>query len=139
MLKVAPAALALMIAAAALAAAGSAAAGTPLVKGSSGPLKATLAPSSHSPKINTKWPITVTATLNGKPAHASAIYQFLVDGAPVGPTEYPFNNKHYTFTGHFSDSLVFPAASVGEPITLSVVIKDAGHTVPLNWAISAHT
>jgi hypothetical protein len=111
-------------------------AAAPLVKGSSGPLKATLAPSTHTPVINKNWPITVTATLNGKPAHATAVYQFLFAGALV-QTEYPRFDKHFSFTGHFSDNLVFPAESVGEPLTLRVVIKDAGHTVNLPWSITA--
>ena len=106
--------------------------------GSSGPLKATFAASTHTPKINQKMAITVTATLGGKPAHATAVYQFLYSGQVVG-TEYPHYNKHFSFTGHFSDSLVFPAESVGEPLTLRVVIKASGHTVNLSWSITSHT
>jgi hypothetical protein len=109
-----------------------------LVKASSGPLSATLAPSTHTPKVNAKWPIVVTATLSGKPAHATAVYEFLYDGAVVG-TGYVKNNKHFSFTGHFSDSLVFPPSSDGEPLTLSVVISSAGHTVKLDWSIKSHT
>ena len=109
-----------------------------LVKSASGPLRATLTPSTHTPKVNAKRPIVVTATLNGKPAHATAVYQFLYDGAVVG-TGYVKNNKHFSFTGHFSDSLVFPPTSVGEPLTLSVVISSAGHTVKLDWSIKSHT
>lgn len=131
--------LAALVGALTLASALPAAAAASTVSKSSGPLEATLTAANHSPKINTKWPISVTATLSGKPAHASAIYQFLFGGTPVGPTEYPHNNKHYTFTGHFSDTLDFPAASVGEPLTLRVVIKDAGHTVDLDWPITSHT
>jgi len=68
--------------AAALVAAAPALAAPKPVKGSSGPLTATLTPPpTHSPKDNVKVPITVTATLNGKPAsHASAFYQFLFAG-----------------------------------------------------------
>jgi hypothetical protein len=109
-----------------------------LVKESSGPLSATLAPSTHTPKVNAKWPITVTATLQGKPAHASAFYEFLFGGAVVS-TQYIGNNRHYSFTGHFSDQLVFPPSAAGEPLTLDVVIKAAGHTVNLDWSIKAHT
>lgn len=116
----------------------SAASSSPLVKKSSGPLTATLKPSTHTPKVNVKWPITVTATLSGKPAHATAFYQFLFAGSVVG-TGYVNNNKHFSFTGHFSDSLVFPAQSTGEPLTLDVVIKAGGHTVNLDWAITSHT
>jgi len=97
-----------------------------LVKASSGPLSATLAPSTHTPKVNAKWPIVVTATLSGKPAHATAVYEFLYDGAVVG-TGYVKNNKHFSFTGHFSDSLVFPPSSDGEPLTLSVAVTTIGH------------
>lgn len=108
-----------------------------VVKQTSGPLTATLAPSTHTPKINKNWPITVTATVKGKPAHATAAYEFLFAGMVV-QTEYPYNKKHFSFTGHFSDNLVFPAASVGQPLTLRVVIKASGHTVNLNWAVSSH-
>jgi hypothetical protein len=135
----APAALALTLAAGGLVAAVPAAAGTQQVKASKGPLSATLAASGNSPKINTRWPINVTATLNGKPAaHASAIYEFLYDGVPGGAPQYPKNNKRYTFTGHFSDNIVFPTATVGQTLTLRVVVKDAGHTVNLDWTITSH-
>jgi hypothetical protein len=113
------------------------AATAPIVTGASGQLKATLKPSTHTPKINTNWPITVTATLKGKPARATAVYQYLFGGTVVG-TAYPYSNKHYTFTGHFKDNLVFPAASVGQPLTLRVVIKSAGRTVNLNWQVTPH-
>jgi hypothetical protein len=113
-------------------------ASSPLVKGSSGPLSATLLPGSHTPKVNVKYPITVTATLSGKPAHATAIYEFLFGGAVVS-TQYVKGNKHFSFTGHYSDTLLFPSDSAGEPLTLSVVIKAAGHTVHLNWSITSHT
>ena len=114
------------------------AAAAEVIKGSSGPLAATLTPSTHTPKINTLMPISVTATLNGKPAHATAAYQFLYGGAVVAPTQYPYNNKHFSFTGHFSDKLNFPASSLGFTLTLRVVIKAAGHTVNLPCSITSH-
>jgi hypothetical protein len=101
---------------------------------SSGALVATMVPSTHDPKINAKWPLEVSATLNGKPAHASAEYQFLF-GNTVVSTQYPRSNKHFTFVGHFSDTLVFPPDAAGEPLTLQVVIGDAGHAAKLDWAI----
>jgi hypothetical protein len=115
-----------------------AAASPPLVKATSGTLSATLLPGSHAPKVNVKYPITVTATLSGKPAHATAIYEFLFGGSIVS-TQYVKNNKHFSFTGHYSDTLLFPADSAGEPLTLRVVIRAAGHTVNLNWSITSHT
>jgi hypothetical protein len=118
-------------------AAGSSAAAAPIIKGSSPPLAATLTPSTHTPKINTLVPIAVTATLNGKPAHATAVYLFLFGGSVVS-TQYPYNNKHYSFTGHFSDKLNFPASSLGIPLTVRVVIKAGGRTVNLNCSITSH-
>ena len=117
--------------------AASAAAAATIIKGSSGPLHATLTPSTHTPKINTLVPITVTATLNGKPAHATAVYEFVFGGAVVS-TQYPRSNKHFSFTGHFSDKLNFPASSLGFTLTLRVVIKAAGHTVNLPCSITSH-
>jgi hypothetical protein len=108
------------------------------VKERSGPLTATLQAGTHTPKVGVKWPLTVTATLNGKPAHATAYYQFLFGGTVVSTT-YVLGNKHFSFSGHYSDTLVFPPASSGEPLTLSVVIKAAGHTVKLPWSIKSHT
>ena len=107
------------------------------IKGSSGPLAAKLVPSTHTPKVNALVPITVTATLRGKPAHATAAYQFVFGGSVVS-TQYPYNNKHFSFTGHFSDKLNFPASSLGFTLTLRVVIKAAGHTVNLNCSITSH-
>jgi hypothetical protein len=102
---------------------------------SSGPLTATMVPSTHHPKVNAPWPLHVTATLIGKPAHARAIYQFLFGGAVVS-TQYPGkDNKHFTFVGSFNDNLVFPKTAVGYPLTLQVVIKDGGRTVNLDWPI----
>ena len=128
----------LIAGAVATAATSTAAAAATVIKGSSGPLVATLTPSTHTPKINTLVPITVAATLNGKPAHATAAYQFLYGGAVVAPTQYPRNNKHFSFTGHFSDTLNFPASSVGFTLTLRVVIKAAGRTVNLPCSITSH-
>ena len=114
----------------------SALAGTPTLNASSGPLKATMKPPpTHQPKVNTNVWITVTATLRGKPAHATAKYQFLFAGAVIS-TQYPRYDKHFTFTGRFTDNLVFPSQSVGEPLTLRVVIAAGGRTVNLDWAIT---
>jgi hypothetical protein len=122
--------------AAALAFAGSAAAATAATR-TSGPLSATLTVSTHTPKINVPMSIKVTATLKGKPAHATLIYQYLYGGAVVS-TRYPCNNKACTFTGHYSDKLTFPATSLGEPLTLQVVVKASGHTVKLDSSITSH-
>ena len=109
------------------------------LKASSGPFAVTLVPpTTHTPKVNTNVWITVVATLNGKPASkATAYYQFLFGGVVVS-TQYVDKNKHFTFTGHFKDNLVFPASAVGEPLTLRIIVKAGGRTVHFDWAITAH-
>jgi hypothetical protein len=62
--------------------AGSATAAT-VVKNSSGPLVATLTPGSHTPKINAKWPLTVTATLSSRPVRASAAFVRVIAANPI--------------------------------------------------------
>lgn len=114
------------------------AAAPPLIKASSGPLAATLAISTHTPKINTLIPITVTATLAGKPAHATVIYQFVFGGAVVSTQYARGSKKPYAFTGHFADTLNFPRTSIGFPLTFRVVIKAGGRTVNLNCSIASH-
>jgi hypothetical protein len=107
------------------------------VKGSSGPLSASMVMgTSHAPKDNVKWPLSVTATLHGKPAHATAIYEFLEGGAVVS-TQYPHSNKHFSFTGHYSDKIgPTGSLSVGQPLTMRVVISAGGYKVNRNWAIT---
>jgi hypothetical protein len=111
------------------------AASTPTVKGDSGPLTATIEPGTHHPKVNTRWPLTVTATLHGKPARATSFYLYLLGSAQVGK-EYPFGKNPYWFTGHYSDHFVWPSDSLAQPLTLQVVVSSAGHTVRLDWAVT---
>lgn len=122
----------------ALTAAGAGAA-TTLLKASSGPLTVTLSPpATHTPKVNANVWVTVTATLNGKPAaNATAYYQFLYGGMVVG-TGYVRNNKNFKFTGHFRDNLVFPPSAVGQPLTVRIIVKAGGRMVHFDWSITAH-
>ncbi len=101
----------------------------------SGPLRVTIVPSTHHPKINAKWPLEVSAAMNGKPVTAGAFYEFLF-GFAVVSTQYVHYNKHFMFHGRFTDTLVFPPASQGQALKLRVVVKAAGRTVNLDWAIT---
>jgi hypothetical protein len=107
------------------------------VKGTSGPLVGTLTANTHSPKVNVPMPIKLTASLKGKPAHATVIWKFLFGGQVVS-TQYPCNGKACSFTGHYTRSLTFPPASLDEPLTLDVVMTASGHTVNLDWAVESH-
>ena len=88
------------------------------------------------PNCKQRWPITVTARYDGKPAHATAFYQFLSGGQLVG-TQYPFSdtprNRHnqiWRFYGSFTDDTFGPfgALAVDHPLTVRAVVKVSRYT-----------
>jgi hypothetical protein len=96
---------------------------------------ATIVLGTHHPKVGSKWPLRVTATLSGKPAHATSLYLFML-GPAVVATQHPYGKNPYRFTGHYMDTFVWPADSLGQDLTLRVVISAGGHTVDLDWAVT---
>jgi hypothetical protein len=127
-------AAALLAALALLAVAGSASAATPFV--------ATLKATTHSPKANAAWPITVTVrSHSGRSLRATATYQFVYNGQVVA-TRYPSpkadlhskcnqegtcRHSAYPFTGRLRDPTVtWPARSAGIALKFRVVIKVHG-------------
>jgi len=100
-----------------------------VVTARSGPLTATLTAGTHSPKVGRAWPIHLTATSGGAPAHASVSYEYLFGGAVVA------RRAHYTFTGHFSDVFEWPAESVGYPLTFRAVVAAGANTVDLDYPV----
>lgn len=133
-------AILLTAAAAALIAAGAASAFTASYR--AGPLTATFAASTHYPNCKQLWPVTVTARYNGKPAHATAYYQFLVGGELVG-NQYPFSGTSknrsahiWHFYGSFYDNTFGPfgALAEGHRLTVRAVVQVAGiRAYPGTW------
>jgi len=133
-------ALTVAVVATALIAAGTAVASTTYSR--SGPLTASFTAGTHTPDCKQKWPVTVAATWNGHPAHASAYYQFLYQGQVVG-TQYPFSstsknphNRVWNFYKSFYDNTFGPfgANAVGQPLTVRAVVRDGKYTVyPSYW------
>jgi hypothetical protein len=126
--------LALGVTAAALIAATAASAAT--FSYSDGPLTATFSVGTNHPNCKQKWPVTVTATVNGRPAHATAFYQFLSNNQLVG-TQYPFSgtsrnpsNTKYHFFGSFTDNGFGPlgALAVGQQLYVRAVVQVGSHT-----------
>lgn len=109
------------------------------VRAASGPFVVTMVAGTHSPKANAPWPIRLTATLSGRPAHCGINYQFLFQGQQVSSQipRYPNHKPHTSFTGHFSDTLSFPANSVGYPLTLQVHVWSGSRVVNLHYALTA--
>jgi hypothetical protein len=104
---------------------------SPAAPASAASFRAHLKASGHNPTANKPWPITVTVrSASGKALRATAFYEFLFNGQVVS-TQYPApkgGTRHspLAFTGKFSDTLVWPARSVGMPLTFRVVVAVKG-------------
>jgi hypothetical protein len=110
-------------------------------------LGATFSAPTHHPNCKQLWPVTVTATFHGRPAHATAYYQFLNEGHLVG-TQYPFggtrknpHNRIYHFYRSFYDNTFGPfgALAVGHTLTVRAVVQVAGiRAYPGTWVQVRH-
>jgi hypothetical protein len=110
--------------------AGSSALSAPnVVTGSAGGVTATMHVAGHHPRVNQSWPLSFILTAAGAPARASVSYQYLFGGQVVA------RRSHYTFTGHFSDTFLWPAAAVGYPLTFRAVVASGKATVNLDYAV----
>jgi hypothetical protein len=132
----------LLTAVVALVLAGGAIASTDTYK--DGPLTATFSAGTHHPNCKQKWPVTVTARLNGKPAHASAFYQFMYNGQVVAK-RYPYaatprnrHNRLWYFFGRFTDNTFGPfgALSVGQHLVVRAVVKAGRYTAYPSYAVT---
>lgn len=134
-------AIAVVVTVAALVGAGVASASTSSYR--DGPLTATFSASTHHPNCRQHWPVTVTASYHGKPAHATAFYQFL-SGTQVVDTQYPFtgtprntNDHKWVFYGSFTDNTFGPfgALSVGHPLTVRAVVHVSRYTAYPSFSV----
>lgn len=107
-----------------------------------GPLTATFTAGTHRPTCKQFWPVTVAARYHGKPAHATAFYQFLDGGQVVGKI-YPFShtsrnphNRIYHFYNRFTDKKFGPfgALAVGTTLRVRAVVRVGRYTAyPSYW------
>jgi hypothetical protein len=137
--------IALVVTALSLAAVGVASASTSSY--SDGPLTATFTAGTHYPNCKQKWPVTVSVRYHGKPAHATAFYQFLLDGQVVG-TQYPFSatprnryDRIWHFYGSFTDDTFGPfgALAVGHPLTVRAVVRVSRYTAYPSYRVHVVT
>ena len=125
--------------------AGTAVAAASTVTATDGPLKASFTAKTHDPNCKQKWPITIKATFRGKPAHATAYYEFLLNGSVVS-TQYPFSGSkknpttkehpHGTvwhFVGSYTDNTFGPFGALASSVpTLTMTARSSkrGNTRP---------
>lgn len=100
-----------------------------VVTGSAGGVTATMHVAGHHPRVNRSWPLSFIVTAGGAPARASVSYEYLFGGQVVA------RRSHYTFTGHFSDTFLWPSAAVGYPLTFRAVVASGKATVNLDYAV----
>ena len=103
--------------------------GPNVVTGTAGGVSASMHASTHQPRVNIPWPLRLTATSGGQPAHASVDYEFVFGGQVVA------HRSHYAFVGHFSDNLLWPSSAVGYPLTFRAAVHAGGTTINLDYAV----
>ena len=100
----------------------------------SGPVRATLHGANHTPASNKSWTYSVRVTdAAGHPLAGTASTEFVFNGIVVGhesPGALPVRN------GVLNDSLTFPPAALGHPLTVVVVVHTSAGSVALGWPVS---
>jgi hypothetical protein len=86
--------------------------------------------STHRPRANTKWRITVTARRGRQKLAGTVSYRYLFNGTQVG-TSKGGSFRH----GVYHDIIIWPAKSVGHPLTFEAVVKTRYGTLDLRWWI----
>jgi hypothetical protein len=111
-------------------------AGAPALAGEPGAVTATVGATrasmhagTHSPRAGRPWPVRFAVTSAGRAARASVAYEFLLAGQVVA------RRSHYTFDGHFSDVVVWPASAIGYPLTFRAVVAAGARTVNLDYPV----
>ena len=86
----------------------------------------------HTPIINKKWPITIDVTRGKARLSGSVRYEFLFAGTDV-------SNKpgHKFKDGVFKDTMLYPTKSLGEPLTLRILVTTKYGTEHIDWAVQS--
>jgi hypothetical protein len=106
-------------------------------------VKVTLTAPGHTPKINTHWNYSVTATRDGKPVAAKVTVQIVDPIGGVHPVQFAKTKKNivgWPFKGIFRDYITWPASSaVGFGLTLRVTVKAGGASKVITYKVTPHT
>lgn len=100
----------------------------------SGPLRGSLSAANHAPIVNKSWAYSVKVTdAAGHPLSGTVDIEFVFGGQVVGhdtPPAHPVRN------GAWSGTLTFPAAAIGEPISVQAVLHTSDGSITLDWPVS---
>jgi hypothetical protein len=86
----------------------------------------------HTPIVNQKWPVELTVTAGKKRLSGSVRYEFLFYGSVVS------HQPGHRFThGIYRDTMVFPAKSLGQPLTLRILVTVPSYhrTEHIDWKL----
>jgi hypothetical protein len=105
-------------------------------------LHVTLVAPNHTPKINTHWGYSVTATLNGKPAKAKLTLQIVdpIGGVHVverGPNTQKL--KSWPFSGTYRDYIIWPPESRDIQLRLRATVTAGGEKKVVTFAVTPHS
>jgi hypothetical protein len=102
-------------------------------------VKVTLTAAGHTPKVGTRWPYSVHATVNGHPAKGRLTAQVVDPLGTAHPVQYGTTTKFVTnwpFTGTFHDFLIWPKASRGVPVTFRMTVRVGKTKRVLKYAVT---
>jgi len=103
--------------------------GPGVVSATAGDVRATMRAGTHQPRVGAPWPVHFEVTAAGQPAKSSVEYEFVFGAQVVA------HRSHYTFTGHFSDIVLWPSSAVGYPLTFRAAITTGTTRVNLDYAV----
>jgi hypothetical protein len=103
------------------------------------PIRVTISASTHHPRVNKPWPVTVRVTdAAGRPIPATVTMRILFGGSPVGKVDY---GRVFHFVGAWREKkgqeITWPAASRGQPLQFEAIVNAEHMTVKRTWAITA--
>ena len=86
----------------------------------------------HRPTVGREWPIKLGVTRGSRKLSGRVSYEYLFNGSVLAE-----QNGHRFTDGVYTDRLVFPAKSVGQPLTLRFLVAVPRYgTQTLDWAIT---
>ena len=95
----------------------------------------------HTPKVNVRWPWSITATSGGKPVAGTVTAQVIDPVGGVHAVEFGgVKTKFVTnvkFKGRFSDFVIYPPISKGVRVTFRVTVKTALGKRVVNYWVQA--
>ncbi|HUO71829.1 MAG TPA: hypothetical protein VMU39_13725 [Solirubrobacteraceae bacterium] len=100
---------------------------------STGPVRGTLRGGNHAPKVNRPWLYSVRVTsAAGQGLSGTVAIQFVYGDQIVGRDTPP---THPVTSGRWHDTITFPAAAIGMPLTFRAVVHTRLGTITLDWPV----